>query len=124
MNPDDLSKWTDAYLVELVAMDSISLASDARARRWNTHVERMQRAQLELRKTADGRAAIRTMMSHPVPTVARWSASHCLFWAESEARAYLQALASSGGVGSFEAKMVLREFNAGRLRVDWEPKSR
>ena len=124
MNPDYLRKWTDAYLVELVAMDSISLASDARSRRWNKHVHRMQRAQLELRKTAEGRATITAMMAHPMPTVARWSAAHSLFWAEFEARVYLEALASSGGDGSFEAEMVLREFNAGRLRMDWEPKSR
>jgi hypothetical protein len=124
VNPDDVRKWTNAYLVELEAMDSISLASDARAKRWNRHVDRMQGAQLELRKTAEGRAAITAMIAHPVPTVARWSAAHSLFWAESEARAYLEPLASSGGVGSFEAKMVLCEFDAGRLRMDWEPKGR
>ena len=84
----------------------------------------MQRAQLELRKSAEGPGAITAMIAHTVPTVARWSAAHSLFWAESEARAYLEPLASSGGVGSFEAKMVLCEFDAGRLRMDWEPKGR
>lgn len=122
MNPEDLRKWTNAYLVELETMDSISLASDARARQCNKHVHRMQRAQLELRKTAEGRAAITAMIAHPIPTVAQWSAAHSLFWAEIEARAYLETLARSDGVGGFEAETVLREFDAGRLKMDWEPK--
>jgi hypothetical protein len=63
------------------------------------------------------------MIAHPVQTVARWSAAHSLFWAEPEARAYLEALASSRLEGSLEAKTVLREFDAGRLRMDWEPKN-
>lgn len=123
MNPDAPRKWTDVYLAELLAMDSMSLASDARSRRWNKHVHRMQRAQLELRKSVEGRATITAMMAYPVQTVARWSAAHALFWSESEARVFLETLASSGGAGSFEAEMVLREFNAGRLRMDWEPQS-
>ena len=124
MNHEDLRKWADAYQVELEAMDSISLASDARARQWNKHVHRMQRAQLELRKTTEGRSAIAAMIAHPMPTVAQWSAAHSLFWAETEARAYLETLARSDGVGSLEAEMVLREFDAGRLGMDWEPKRR
>lgn len=124
MKPEDVAKWTDAYLAGLEAMDSISLAGDARAGQWNRHVHRMQRAQLELRKTAEGRAAITAMIAHPTPTVAQWSAAHYLFWAEIEARAYLETLARSDGVGSLEAEMVLREFGAGRLKMDWEPKRR
>lgn len=123
MNPEDLSKWTNTYLAELEAMDSISLAGDARARGWNKHVHRMQRAQLELRKTAEGRAAITAMIAHPTPTVAQWSAAHSLFWAETEARTYLETLARSDGVGSFEAQTVLREFDAGRLTMDWEARA-
>ncbi|SKB33919.1 hypothetical protein SAMN05660473_00188 [Arthrobacter sp. 49Tsu3.1M3] len=84
----------------------------------------MQRAQLELGKTADGRAAITAMIAHPMQTVAQWSAAHSLFWAEIEARAYLVILARSDGVGSFEAETVLREFDAGRLKMDWEPMRR
>jgi hypothetical protein len=84
----------------------------------------MQRAQLELGKTADGRAAITAMIAHPMQTVAQWSAAHSLFWAEIEARAYLEILARSDGVGSFEAETVLREFDAGRLKMDWEPMRR
>lgn len=124
MKPEDVAKWADAYLAALEAMDSISLAGDARAGQWNRQVHRMQRAQLELRRTAEGRAAITAMIAHPTPTVAQWSAAHSLFWAEIEGRAYLETLARSDGVGSLEAEMVLREFGAGRLKMDWEPKRR
>ena len=73
MNPDDLSKWTDAYLVELVAMDSISLASDARARRWNTHVDRMQRAQLGLSRAASGPSKPRWCCVNSTPAASGWT---------------------------------------------------
>lgn len=124
MTPDEVDTWIRAYLVELEAMDSIDLAGDARARRWNEHVNRMQRAQLALRSTAAGRAAITAMIAHPVPTVAQWAAAHALFWDESVARAFLEDLANSSGIAAFDATMVLQEFDAGRLRMDWEPKKR
>lgn len=124
MTPDELEGWISAYLVELEAMDSIDLVGDTRAHQWNQHVNRMQRAQLALRRTVAGRAAITAMIAHPVPTVAQWAAAHALFWDESEARAFLEDLANSSGLRAFDAMMVLQEFDAGRLRMDWEPKAR
>jgi hypothetical protein len=117
-----VAEWARVYRDELVAMDSISLLDDRRARTWNRHVDRMQRAHLELRKSLEGRAAITAMISDRVRTVAHWSAAHALFWDEDLARAYLLAEAASQGVGSFDAQMTLREFDAGRLRMEWQPK--
>jgi hypothetical protein len=78
MNPDDLHQLVSAYEAELLAMDTISVASDTRAKHWNKHVDRLQQAYLELRKSAEGRAAITALISHPVQTVARWAAAHSL----------------------------------------------
>jgi hypothetical protein len=124
VDSDDLRGLVDAYRAELVAMDSLSLVGRDRARQWNRHVERMQRAHLELRRTLTGRASITEMIADDVPTVALWSASHALFWAEPQARAYLLARGASGGRGSLEASMTLQEFDADRLKMDWEPKAR
>jgi hypothetical protein len=77
-----VAEWARVYRDELVAMDSISLLDDRRARNWNRHVDRMQRAHLELRKSLEGRAAITAMISDRVRTVAHWSAAHALFWDE------------------------------------------
>lgn len=121
MASDDEQRWVDAYRAELVVMDSLSLSSGSGSREWNAHVNKMQRAQLELRKTPGGRAAITAMISDAVPTVAHWSAAHALFWSEPEVRAHLQAIAGTGGLHAFEATTLLREFDAGRLRMDWEP---
>ncbi len=123
MDPERLRQLVTVYEAELVAMDAISVASDVRAKRWNNHVDRLQRVHIELRESAEGRAAITAMILHPVQMVARWSASHSLFWAETEARTYLESLADARVEGSLEAKMVLREFDAGRLRMDWEPRT-
>jgi hypothetical protein len=109
------------YRQALVAMDSISLAGDKGARKWNAHVHSVQRAQLELRATPDGRTAISALIDDPVPTVAHWTASHALFWDEDRARLHLVRERAAGGVRAFDAKMTLREFDAGRLRHDWEP---
>jgi hypothetical protein len=113
-----------AYRDALVAMDGIRLEPDTGARRWNRHVHQVQRAQLELRKTHEGRAAITALIDDPVPTVAHWAASHALFWSEVEAQHRLETERRAGGIGSFEAEMTLREFDAGRLRPDWEPPGR
>lgn len=109
------------YRQALVAMNGISLEEDRGARNWNRLVHRVQRAQLELRETAEGRAAITALVDDPVPTVAHWAASHSLFWDEAKARHHLEAERAAGGFG---AEMTLQEFDAGRLRHDWQPPQR
>jgi hypothetical protein len=114
----------ERYREGLLAMDSIRPGEDRGARRWNANVHEVQRAQLELRKTPEGRAAITELIDDPVPTVAHWAASHALFWSEGKARAYLESERARQDVGGFEAEMTLREFDAGRLRHDWQPPAR
>jgi hypothetical protein len=109
------------YRQALVAMDGIRLEEDRGARNWNRLVHSVQRAQLRLRETPEGRAAITALIGDPVPTVAHWAASHSLFWDEAKARHHLEAEMSAGGLG---AEMTLREFDAGRLRHDWQPPQR
>jgi len=56
-------------------------------------------------------------------TVRSWSAVNALAWAESAARAELERQArTDSGLGGFEAKIVLREFDAGRLDTAWVPR--
>jgi hypothetical protein len=58
-----------------------------------------------------------------VATVRLWAASHALFWDEQRARAELEREASTDdNLSSFEAKITLREFDAGRLNTSWTPK--
>ncbi|MFE3999102.1 hypothetical protein ACFX43_09935 [Nocardioides sp. YIM B13467] len=109
------------YRAALVEMDGLRLADDRRGKRWNRCVHRVQRAQLQLRQTAEGQAAIAALIDDPVPTVAHWAASHALFWDEDRARTHLERVAASNETGSFDARMTLQEFDAGRLRHDWQP---
>ena len=112
------------YRSALVEMNDIRLAEDRGAKHWNRCVHRVQRAQLGLRETDEGRNAISMLIEDPVPTVALWAASHALFWSEPRARRHLESVATHGGAGSLEAKMTLREFDAGRLNHGWVPPKR
>ena len=103
-------------------MDSISFGARGGSRRWNRHVDRMQRAQLVLRISDEGRAAITEMIDDPVRTVAHWSAAQALSWAPSLARPFLEADAATPGLDGLNARTTLSAFDAGRLRMDWEPK--
>ena len=109
------------YRRALASMDSMSIENDRGARTWNSEVNQVQRAQLALRETPEGRAAITALIDDAVPTVARWAASHALFWDEAKARRYLEAERSAGRL---DAATTLKEFDAGRLRHDWLPARR
>ena len=122
MTERSLVEWRDQYRDELVEIDAIRLAEDAGARRHNRHVDRMQQAYLALRQTAEGRAVISGFIDDPVPTVALWAATQALFWDEPRARARLASFVDGQGLQAFEAEVTLREFDAGRLNTDWQPK--
>lgn len=119
-----IGQAASAYRNSLVELDSIALAADKGARRWNKRVNDVQRAQLYLRASPEGRAAISALIGDALPTVSHWAASHALFWDEDAARRHLEAERDAGGIGSFNAAMTLREFDAGRLRHDWLPPAR
>ena len=123
--PDrSVADLAEEYRSALVEMDEIRLAEDRGAKHWNRCVHRVQRAQLELRDSVEGRNAISILIDDPVPTVAHWAASHALFWSERRARRHLESVAAQDGPGSFAATMALREFDAGRLNHEWVPPKR
>ena len=103
-------------------MDEVRLAEDSGASRHNRHVDLMQQAYLALRQSAEGRAVISEFIDDPVPTVALWASIQALFWDERRARARLASFVDGEDRNAFEAEVTLREFDAGRLNTDWEPK--
>lgn len=121
MTERTLAEWREQYRRELVEIDSIRLADDPGARRHNRHVNRMQQAYLVLSETAEGRAAISAFIDDPVPTVAAWASTQALFWDEARARARLEAFVEANQAHAFESRITLREFDAGRLKTDWQP---
>ena len=116
-----VSELIAEYRQALVAMDAISFEQGRSARSWNAYVHTVQRAQLKLRETPEGRAAVTLLIDDSVPTVARWAASHALFWDEAAARKHLEA---EEAAGRLDAATTLKEFDAGRLRHDWQPPRR
>lgn len=75
--------------------------------------------------SADGRAAISGYLSDENVTVRQWSAGFALAWDLVLARAELERPAADDrNLVGFEAKMTLREYDAGRLNLTWELKRR
>lgn|GEM_PF-1839723 len=126
MPQDDTS--TDAKLAAfsstLGSMAASTLDKGGDPEHWNRLVNELQRLQLDLRTTEEGRAGISRMMNSEDPTVRCWSATFALFWDEAEAREVLLREVAAKGVEGFEAKITLREFDAGRLTMTWQPPPR
>ena len=64
---------------------------------WNGLVNELQRLQLDLRQTEEGRAGISALMDSDDATVRTWSVTLALFWDEPRAREVLQAEVDAGG---------------------------
>jgi hypothetical protein len=103
-------------------MDATRVDRGGNPRRWNRLVNRAQSIHLLLRATAEGRAGIVGLIGDDVPTVRQWSAGNALAWDEPLARAELERQAEGDGLAAMEAKMTLRQFDAGRQDTTWEPK--
>jgi hypothetical protein len=111
------------YRDTLVEMHQNRVEVGGNPRRWNRLVDQAQALHLLLRETPEGRAGITRLISDDNPTVRQWSAGNALAWDEQTARAELERLAAEPqGLGSLEAKITLREFDAGRLDTTWHPK--
>jgi hypothetical protein len=116
---DDLLRRFRETLVE---MDSGRVEAGGDSRKWNQLVDRLQSLHLRLRESPEGRAGITSLMSDDIDTVRQWSAAMALAWDELMARAELARQANGQGLVAMEAEITLREFDAGRLNMTWEPK--
>lgn len=74
----------------------------------------------EIRAEPDkGVSSLRKLLANPDSFVICWAATHLLPLSEEAAKAALQALANDeAGLAAFDAKMVLREWDAGRLKIE------
>lgn len=92
-------------------------------RTWNRLVDRMQTVQLRLRKSPEGRRGITALAETGESETARdWAAAHALFWDAERVRPLLESVAQEDTLRGLAAKTVLREFDAGRLTMEWVPK--
>lgn len=72
-----------------------------------------------MRENSDrGEEILRRLMKDKSGTVVLWAGTHSLPIAEKEAIATLDSIVQKGGVFGFDAKMVIREWQGGRLKVD------
>jgi len=97
-------------------MGTAAISDPERANR--AHME-MHAAYKVLRSTEQGRAAIWALTRAAERSVRCAAAAHSLEWKPALARGVLETLRDSDGPFSFEAQMVLREYDAGRLTFDY-----
>ncbi len=118
---DDLLRQYQAVLAE---MHEHRVEQGGQPRKWNRLVNKMQRLQLRLRESAEGREGITAFaLNAPNTTAKSWAAVHALAWDPASVRSLLEAQAADdASLNGLDAKMALREFDAGRLDTTWVPK--
>jgi hypothetical protein len=81
--------------------------------------DRLHRALRELRTQPDrGETTLLGLVNHANESVCGWAATHLLPLTPDVAIAVLERLASGSGDVAFDARMVLKEWRAGRLKLD------
>ncbi|MEO8528957.1 MAG: DUF2019 domain-containing protein [Pseudolysinimonas sp.] len=88
-------------------------------RKANKFFERAHAVAVRLRATAEGRAALLAILDHEDRGVRLGAAAECTPFAATEATKVFRELIEPRGRHSFDAEMTLKEFEAGRLKMDW-----
>lgn len=86
------------------------------ANRWHDIAHACYRT---LRESEAGRQGITALISDDDPYVRCCAAAHSLHWAPGIARPALEALRDSHRESAFDARMVLQEFDKGRLSFEF-----
>ena len=107
----------DHYVAEAIEHGRCTESGDFK--RGNAAYDRMKAALAELRARADrGESALMELLDHPTGWVRLSAATHLLPLRMELATEVLEALASGPqSQVEFDARMVLREWRAGRLNV-------
>jgi hypothetical protein len=123
--PEDVDELLRRYRAVLQEMHDHRIETGGKPRKWNRLFDKSQVLHLLLRASAEGRAGITALaLGDDCSTVRTSAASHALFWDEAKVRPVLEAAALDESLGGLDAKMTLREFDAGRLNMTWVPKAR
>lgn len=84
----------------------------------NKHYDELMDALRLLRaSTSEWPGVLQGALANEHPHVRCWAATHLLTERPVPAASALEALASQRGIAAFNAKMVLREWRAGRLQL-------
>ncbi|MCU0268046.1 MAG: hypothetical protein MUF83_05295 [Acidimicrobiales bacterium] len=124
MADNETIELASRYRAVLVTMEGVRPEVGGRPDTWNQLVDEMQRLHLELATTSMGRDRITEMVDDQVATVRLWSATNARAWDPGRARPVLEETAEGNDTDALAAKATLREFDAGRLRIDWVPEER
>lgn len=85
----------------------------------NKSHDKMHASYKQLRESDAGKSGIMELMEDISPHVRCWAAAHSLEWQPERAKSVLTALCELRGPCSFDAEMVLREFDKGKLNFNY-----
>jgi hypothetical protein len=70
------------------------------------------------RKLSDeGKSTLAALIAHPDDSVKTWASTYLLPLEEKVALSVLESVASRSGLIAFDARMVIKEWSAGRLKL-------
>jgi hypothetical protein len=93
------------------------LSNPGEQNKWAGHLHTCYK---QLRDSDTGRQAIIQLMEDVNLSVRGWAAAHCLQWVPDRARAVLEDIRRQNVFPfSFDAEMVLNEYDNGRLTFDY-----
>jgi hypothetical protein len=110
---------TIADLIEKYRQNAIGMGNISDPKKANKCHDAVHACYKVLRETKEGREAIIRLLKDAQPEVRCGAAAHSLQWVPELARPVLEALRDSWGPCSFEAEMVLKEYDKGRLTFDY-----
>jgi len=113
--PVDTAALVAQYIALKIEWDG-ALRTPSKA---NRIFDQAHRVAVHLRESEDGRQALLALVKHENQAVRLGAAAECIVFAPKPAIKALRKLAKSDGHHSFSAEMTLKEFKAGRLRMDW-----
>lgn len=89
--------------------------SDANPKNANKWARKLLKQYNQLKNTKEGRNAISDLMTDSNPHVRCWASSHSLEWNPKTAIRTLEELSRSEGPCSFDAQIILSEYQKGNL---------
>lgn len=111
----DVAASLAKYEALTIAWDQAS-QTPAKANRLFVQAHRIA---VSLRASPAGRSGLQALLSHESRAVRLCSASECLPFSPDAASLVLRKIALGPGLHAVSAETVLKEFEAGRLNMDW-----
>lgn len=113
--PNSLKKLEDLLALYKECAEGTGNSDPQKA---NQKARKLHEYYRQLRASEEGRAGVISLLTDSSPHVRCWAAAHALAWDPNKAREVLEALRDGKGKCSFDAEILLEQFEKGQLSFD------